>query len=149
MRVVLKKQPLQRLITQVASDEKNSRVQVGIFSSAARTNSDLTNGDIGAVHEFGSMSQHIPQRSFLRMPLTTRLKDNASSNWGEIILRQGFNSALRKLGVMGENTVQKAFATGGFGVWPKLKPATIARKGSSAILIDTSQLRRSISSRVV
>lgn len=149
MRVVLKKQPLQRLITQVASEEKNSRVQVGIFSSSARIDSDLTNGDIGAVHEFGSMSQHIPQRSFLRMPLTTRLKDNVSSNWGETILRQGFNSALRKLGVMGENTVQKAFATGGFGVWPKLKPATIARKRSSAILIDTSQLRRSISSRVV
>jgi phage gpG-like protein len=147
--VVLKKQPLQRLITQVASGEKDSRVQVGIFSSSARIDSDLTNGDIGAVHEFGSMSQHIPQRSFLRMPLTTRLKDNVSSNWGEIILRQGFNSALRKLGVMGENTVQKAFATGGFGIWPKLKPATIARKRSSAILIDTAQLRRSISSRVV
>lgn len=35
---------------------------------------------------------------------------------------------------------REAFATGGFGEWPALKPATIARKGSSKILVETGSL---------
>lgn len=33
-----------------------------------------------------------------------------------------------------------AFATAGFGEWAPLRPSTIARKGSSRILIDTGSL---------
>jgi hypothetical protein len=53
----------------------------------------------------------------------------------------GVKSAVKLLGVMGEETVQEAFATGGFGQWPALRPRTIQRKGSSRILIDSAQLR--------
>ena len=66
-----------------------------------------------------------------------------------MIMAGGMRGALKTLGVVAEGTIQKAFATGGWGEWPKLSPVTIRRKKSSKILIDTSQLRRSISSRVV
>ena len=45
--------------------------------------------------------------------------------------------ALEVLGIAGVQTVEEAFRTGGFGRWRSLKPATIRRKGSAAILIDS------------
>ena len=44
--------------------------------------------------------------------------------------------------------MQEAFETGGFGAWEPIKEATSSRKGSSQILIDSSQLRRSVISKV-
>jgi hypothetical protein len=48
------------------------------------------------------------------------------------------------IGALGVGLVQQAFATGGFGKWAPLKAATIKRKGGAAILIDSAQLRKSI-----
>jgi hypothetical protein len=124
-------------------------VQVGILTGGARADSSMTNAEIGYEHEFGNPSNNLPERSFLRMPLIFNLRGNLNKDWSKTIQSYGFTTALKQLGVIAEGTIQKAFATGGFGFWEPLRPATIARKGSSAILIDTSQLRRSISSRVV
>ena len=54
----------------------------------------------------------------------------------------------KKVGVVAEEVIQEAFATRGFGKWKANKPSTIARKGSDSPLIDTGQLRRSITSKV-
>jgi SOS response regulatory protein OraA/RecX len=53
------------------------------------------------------------------------------------------------LGIMAEKIIQAAFESSGFGHWKPDSASTIARKGSSRTLIDTSQLRASITSDVV
>lgn len=111
------------------------------------------NADIGAVHEFGSESAGIPPRSFLRMPLEHQkpelLKAMSAKSVKDAIARGDIKRVFELLGVKGEEIVQKAFSTGGFGQWPALKAETVRRKGSSAILIETAQLRRAVTSDVV
>lgn len=111
------------------------------------------NADIGLVHEYGSPTNRIPERSFLRMPLLQFLAPAiyamGKEKWRVLILEKGLVVALKQLALLGENVVQDAFETGGFGLWAALKRATIRRKGSSAILIDTAQMRQAITSRIV
>jgi len=130
--------------------------RVGILGSdVARKgddDSDLTNSEIGAIQEFGSETANIPPRSFLRMPVETHAKE---------IMKSMDTPAVRKaveagdavivfkiLGIAAEGFVKQAFSTGGFGKWAANKPSTIDRKGSSKPLIDTGELRRSITSDV-
>jgi hypothetical protein len=79
----------------------------------------------------------------------TQMGEMLKFDWLRRIRMTGVKSAVKLLGVMGEETVQEAFATGGFGQWPALRPRTIQRKGSSRILIDSAQLRKAVTSRVV
>lgn len=149
--------------------KKNLAVRVGILgnktnrsqtsrpisgSPAKRTGktSDMSNADIGLVHEKGSKSGNIPRRSFLEMPLALKFNDafKAQSQFFFQALSKGtIKQFLKKVGILGENVVQSAFESDGFGRWPKLKQSTIRRKGSSAILIDSAQLRGSITSDVL
>lgn len=55
---------------------------------------------------------------------------------------------LIRLGIACENVIQDAFSSGGFGFWKFILPSTVRRKGSARELIDTGQLRRSITSKV-
>lgn len=106
-------------------------------------------------------SMNIPERSFLRMPLIVKLPDAILAQgrdlWRKAILNRGVTFALRNLGVLAESIVQDAFATGGFGAWAALSQSTINRRlkksngkiGRMAILVDSAQLRQSVTSRVV
>lgn len=134
------------------------RQQHGKHGRPSKTQaSTLTNAQIGIMHEYGVKGKtgsgwQVPPRSFLWMPLSMHLM--AAVNDKASVINKNLNAAdvfkcYELLGIIAENVVQEAFKTGGFGTWPKLAPATIARKGSDKILIDTSQLRRSITSRVV
>jgi phage gpG-like protein len=113
----------------------------------------LSNAEIGAIHEFGSPGKRIPERSFLRMPIMTRLdrelRTISKADWKMTLITGGLGAVLRAIGQAGINVIGDAFHTGGFGSWKALKPATIRNKGSSDILVDTTQLRRSISYQVV
>jgi len=116
-----------------------------------------TNAEIGLIHEKGSLSYHIPRRSFLEMPLVTKSDQllNVRNSLLEDFLHSGEHSVAdlkmtyKKLGIEAENVVQRAFASGGYGAWPPDSASTIRRKGSSRPLIDTAQLRKSITSDVV
>ncbi len=66
-----------------------------------------------------------------------------------ILREQGVKRFLGLIGATGEDVVQEAFATGGWGAWPKLAPSTVAAKHSSAILIESAQMRKAVSSRVI
>lgn len=121
----------------------------------AKTESDMSNADIGLVHEKGSMSRGIPRRSFLFSPLVEKAEELMTVRkrlWDKFIAGdqsdESLRAAYRDLGIKAENIVHKAFDSGGFGTWQKDSDQTIARKKSSAILIDTHQLERSIDSRV-
>lgn len=146
-------EPLSRFVRGLTD---KSVVRVGIMGEKVSRRPEPgtqtpTNAEVGALHEFGSPGR-VPQRSFLRMPL--RMKSKAilaqMAIGGEKLLRDGkMKLLLKNLGLACENAVDDAFASGGFGKWAALKPMTVKRKGSSAILIDTRQLRASIASKVV
>lgn len=112
----------------------------------------LNNATIGLIHEKGSLTRNIPRRSFLEMPLKKKLPEVMGRIGNELV--RGVSAAnieivYRQLGVIAEGIVLRAFSTSGYGDWPANSPTTIARKKSSKPLIDTAQLRKSISNRVV
>lgn len=133
-------------------------IKVGIMGSKAQqkhNDTTLTNAQIGALNEYGSARREIPRRSFLREPLqehlATYLKSKKAFSEKEIdqAVKEGTLLDLaKKVGVVAEQVIQEAFATRGFGKWKPNAPSTIARKGSDSPLIDTGQLRRSITSKV-
>lgn len=130
--------------------------RVGILGSNAGTahsDTGLTNSELGVIHEFGSLSRNIPPRSFLRMPLELKQEEiiqGMASYRTQKSLEDGeIKRVYRDLGLYAEGFVKQAFATGGFGQWAPNKPSTVAQKGSDKPLIDTAQLRRSITSDVI
>jgi phage gpG-like protein len=130
-------------------------VKVGILadtnSRQSEEGEDISNAELGVIHEFGSMSRNIPARSFLKMPLERpELKAFIMSKKITDLVAEGkIETALTLIGLKAEEIIDKAFQTRGFGKWQPLKQATIRRKGSTAPLIDTRQLQRSITSEVV
>ncbi len=150
---------INKILSQIDSSYS---VNVGIIGSKASKehNQDkITNAEIGAIHEFGSISRGIPVRSFLRIPIQLHfpawLKKN-SNLFVKFLLQGRYLQWLETMGLAAEEIVQKAFDTSGFGMWKPLKTSTLkSRKkskveGESALpLIDTGELRRSITSEVV
>lgn len=84
---------------------------------------------------------HIPARSFLRMPLTTKnrvvkeLKKQLDANEEEIINYIAKNADFQTLAIMlgasAVEVVNEAFQSAGFGEWQPNSPFTIAMKGSA------------------
>ena len=120
--------------------------------------SSLSNADIGLIHEKGSPLRNIPRRSFLEVPLTNKMP-GIMEKVGAALLA-GVNAgnienAYKKLAAYAESIVSQAFPTSGYGTWPALKRGSTMiagygrQGGAEAHLIDTGQLRQSISSRVV
>lgn len=129
--------------------------RVGILGSNAistrEAGAGATNSDIGFKHEFGVKSEKIPKRSFLREPIQEKFEEAAIKS--KASLKKTFEKlhikeVFLKLGIIAEGIVQEAFATRGFGKWEPNSEMTIAQKGSDSPLIDTAQLRKSISSDV-
>lgn len=130
--------------------------RVGVVGdTAARTGESyaMTNAEIGLINEVGSMERNIPARSWLRLPLWLKEKELAayvkSPPIMKLLLAGKVTEALKLIGIFGETIVQGAFETRGYGQWEPNAPSTIDRKGSSAPLIDTRQLSRSVTSDVV
>lgn len=131
---------------------KIPKARVGVLSSkASRSGKDANNNaSIGAIHEFGI---GMPQRSFLRIPIADNLmkylersgafKKTAVS---EVIKTKQLGTFMAKIGVVAETVVLDAFASGGFGKW---KPSQMRYKKVKQTLVETQQLRNSISSEVV
>lgn len=136
-------------------DELVARVGI-LGSDVARKgddDTDLTNSEIGVIQEFGSETANIPPRSFLRMPVETHAREIMKSMDSPAV-RKAVESGdavtvFKILGIAAESFVKQAFSSGGFGKWAPNTPATVDRKGSSKPLIDTGELRRSITSDVV
>lgn len=124
--------------------KKRRFVKLGVFGKNNTKHSDTkqTNAQIGFIHEFGSPMRNIPVRSFLRFPIQKKFKEirkMIASKFSKV----DFGTLYDLLAIKGEAVIQEAFDTQGFGQWAKPK----YRKGSP--LIDTGELRQSISSEVV
>lgn len=134
--------------------EGNYTTRVGILGSeGSKQHADTkkTNAEIGAIHELGLVAG-IPQRSFLKMPLESKLfsKIEAEKEQYYTALKNGkLVKWFQALGMWSEEIIDEAFTTSGFGSWAPNAPITIARKGSAMPLIDTGQLRNSISHIIV
>lgn len=143
------------LITLQKGLDNNMGVKIGILGSTnTREDGDpLGNAGVGLIQEFGSVTNKIPARSFLRMPLETKSKELAASlrvkSTKEKLLSGNLKGALQDVGFAAERIIDDAFKSRGFGNWAPNKPSTIKKKKSSTPLIDTRQLQRSITSKVV
>jgi phage gpG-like protein len=115
---------------------------------ASSIESGMTMAEIGAIHEFGSLTNNIPPRSFLRMPIEEKKKDLirflSSPTVRAVIAKGDVKRAFKMLGTEAVGIVMDAFRSRGFGRWADNKQQTIDRKGSDAPLIDTGELRKSI-----
>lgn len=136
-------------------------VRVGIFAGktsreASTGKAEPTNATIGAAHEYGSPSRNLPQRSFLRMPINDHLDQEikkvpklAQSSFAQAAKAGTLYEFLKLLGVTAERTIRLAFASNGFGKWPSLVPGPYRNKKTvNNILVETTQLRESIQSKV-
>ena len=131
-------------------------VRIGVLGSSVRVDAKgTTNATVGAVHEFGSPTKGIPPRSFLRVPLIDFLGKRMDSSgfynretMEEVIRQRTLVPWLKKMAVLAEAIVAEAFATGGFGKWPKWKNENYSNNANQ-LLVDTGQLRNSITSEVV
>lgn len=111
----------------------------------------VSNVTIGAFHEFGTA--HLPIRSFLRVPITDRLEKAMQgarafdkNTIKRVIAEKSIVSWVQALATLAEAIVIGAFTTGGYGKW---KPSNMERKKNWETLVETKQLRDSITSEVV
>lgn len=134
-------------------EEQFSRVyfdeELGIFTRAnpKPPPAPITVGEIAEIHEFGL--GHVPQRSFIRgwvdeNPGKIRL---AMTRQMEGVIKGKYDKAkaMSRFGLWAVGQIQKRMAN---GISPPLHPVTILRKGSSVPLIDTGQLRASVTYQV-
>jgi hypothetical protein len=105
----------------------------------------LTVAMLGAIHEFGSPSENIPARPFMAQTYAKNLSLLKSRSRaivkGVQADRITAHEGLSKLGEWYTGAIKEEITTGEFA---PLKPATVAAKGSSRPLIDTAQMRNSI-----
>lgn len=144
---------IMRFAASKTPEAEESHVKVGVIGSqggkAPHGDSGLSVLEIAAVHEFGAPSVGIPERSFIRRTFNQKQAELAkvcAHLAAEYLAGLPLEKALGKLGAWGQTAVKKTITED--GVPPPLKPATIARKGSSRALVDTGQLLNSITYKV-
>lgn len=134
--------------------EKLNQLQlvVGIPNDEnSREDSDgITNAELGIIHEFGVPERGIPERSFLR----STVSEESAKNLGRL-----GNVQIAEF-LEGKTSAHDVFATIGVYLQGKIvekitdgefepnNENTVKRKGSSKPLIDTGQLRASITYEV-
>ena len=133
-----------------------ARVRVGVLEEATKTESGegetrapLTLLEVAALHEFGAPGAGIPQRSFIRAGVDENLEriQTIQRTLGRQVLGGiELPVALDRLGAKVAAMLQNRISA---GIEPPNSPETIERKGSSKPLVDTGQLKASITWLVV
>ena len=150
VRITDRDKGFRKLLRRVKGAARGRGVTVGIHSGegAAPVPGGGTVVDVGSIHEFGLGD--VPERSFIRRWAD---EDKEELRSGEKKLAQSIvkgqntaEAALEKMGVLFAAKAQKFISDG--RATPKLDDATKDRKGSSTPLIDTGQLRSSITHQV-
>ena len=127
------------------------KVYIGVPSSKNHIHKDsrINMATLLAIHVLGAPTRGIPQRDPLRPPLIANAQRYSD------LLAIGLKNALsdgtdpkliyEKIGIVATNDVKDYFITGNFKA---LSEKTIKAKGSSKPLLDTGELRNSISYEV-
>jgi hypothetical protein len=139
-----------RELLKTIDDLAGANLKIGVLASkggeAQHPKAKISIIELAAIHEFGSPAANIPERSFLRAPMRNAkwLPELCAKLTKGVMI--GRFTPERALAILGETSVAaiKKYITTGDGVPPPLQPETIARKGSSRPLVDTSRLLNSI-----
>ena len=124
---------------------KKGTVKVGILGAkgnATHQGTDLTVVEIGSFHEFGL---GVPKRSFIRdwFDLNEQdLKRDMKQVARRVLKGSKLKKELDRFGLKAVGSIQERIAS---NIPPPLSDETKQRKGSNVALIDTGQLRSSIS----
>ena len=128
---------------------KRIDVLVGVpQEEAGREQNDITNAELLYIHTNGSPANNIPPRPIVE-PAIQDSKEEIGTLLKEAILKAlegdtgGAIAGMEKAGTQGENAVKGWFTNPKNG-WAENAESTKKRKGSSKPLIDTGQLRKSI-----
>lgn len=126
-------------------DTRDRIVLVGIPGNDQQPTGESTAG-IARVHEFGSPKKNIPERSFLRAGIRAANEELIALSKRDMkkVVRgkMTMTMAMNRLGVMAVGQVQKYI--GQSENFAPLSARTIAEKGSDKPLIDTGNMRQSI-----
>lgn len=126
-----------------------ARVEVGV-PAGPREKGGSSSALVASVHEFGSPARNIPQRSFLRGGIERNLPGLIALNGANLAAigrgQMDIETALGRLGQAAAAAVKREIIEGDFA---PLKAATIKRKKSSRPLVDTGQLRQSVTYDVI
>lgn len=121
--------------------DKNSRLN----------DQEENNASIGLKHEFGD--DEVPVRSWLRVPVIDQMQKflELSHAFDKATLRKVVKEGsligwMKKIGIVAEDVVFEGFNTGGFGKWT---PSIMKYKKNHQTLVETQQLRNSVTSQVV
>ena len=132
-----------------AQSLKPAHVLVGIPRDAIPYPDGTSVALVGAVHEFGSGTRKIPERSFLRSTINDERKTYTKmlSTIAEFAIDEGrdLKDGLAIVGQVAQGDVQKKIVD---IKDPPNTPETIRRKGSSNPLIDTGHMRQSVTYEV-
>ncbi len=147
--VTLNTNGLDKLLKALGGKQPVARVGI-LGDGSARTSGSLSNAEVGAAHEFGT--SRLPQRSFLRIPISENMQKylDDSGALDKAVMLQVIKEGtvlpwLKKVAVLAETIVHDAFDSAGFGKW---QPSNMAAKSNHQTLIETGQLRNSITSEV-
>ena len=142
--------------------ESDAEVRVGILAGNAshqtESGDSLSMGTLAAVHEYGSMTRGIPERSFLRSTYQNRMSDfiefigENRAKIGREMAKMGESFVLNKIGAWWVNAVNETFEAQGPD-WAELSPEYRERKEQqypgAKILMSTGALRRAVTHEVV
>jgi hypothetical protein len=113
----------------------------------------INNAELGLIMMYGSITNNIPPRDFLVMPLEMKKRELVqvlAGGGGRRAFEAGdYRKLFLIMGATAVGFIDEAFATGGFGLWAPNAPSTIRQKGSSAPLIDEGELRKAQSFDIV
>lgn len=139
---------LDNLIKALGEEQPIGRI--GVLGNGNQRKDENSNAEIGAKHEFGD--DKLPIRSWLRMPLIDKMQDALDSSGAfdkeasrQVVQEKSVTPWLKKVMIVAEGVVLDAFATGGFGKW---KPSNMKYKKNHQTLVETQQLRNSVTSEV-
>lgn len=128
---------------------KKIDVLVGVpQEEAGREQNGITNAELLYIHTNGSPANNIPPRPIVD-PAIQDSKEEIGTLLKEAILKalegdtDGAMAGMERAGTQGENAV-KGWFTNPKNNWAENAESTIKQKGSSKPLIDTGQLRKSI-----
>ena len=133
--------------TKIHQPVNHMRGTIGGVRARPRPRPPLDVATLAVIHEFGSPKNNIPARPVMRQ--TNQRHSRELQSIMPALLRRIYagrilpSKALAQLGVFWEGKIKQTFRD---GVFVPLRPATIARKGSSKPLIDSGQLRQSVTS---
>lgn len=141
------------LVERMTEASKGAKVRAGIHEADGSIThvgekAVTTVLDVAQVHEFGT--DRIPQRSFVRAWMDAHYSDVGQLAYKLMQAQmQGKQTLPQALGKIGSYMAGGMKARIAQGIPPPLAASTIARKGSSVPLIDTGQLRASITYSIV